>query len=60
MDFRVKITDVPSVRDHVAQHGKCLVNNLLLLNQFPDVDADRAVGRNTLPMRLGRSRCWLW
>ncbi len=29
MDFRVKITDVPSVRDHVAQHGKCLVNNLL-------------------------------
>jgi len=35
-----------------------LVNNLLLLNQFPDVDADRAVGRNTLPMRLGRSRCW--
>lgn len=34
-----------------------LVNNLLLLNQFPDVDADRAVGRRTLPMALGRRRC---
>jgi len=32
----------------------CLVNNLLLLNQFPDVAADRAVGRRTLPMVLGR------
>jgi 1,4-dihydroxy-2-naphthoate octaprenyltransferase len=31
-----------------------LVNNLLLLNQFPDVDADRAVGRQTLPITLGR------
>jgi len=31
-----------------------LVNNLLLLNQFPDVDADRAVGRKTLPIAIGR------
>ncbi|KGM39310.1 hypothetical protein JY96_02750 [Aquabacterium sp. NJ1] len=35
-----------------------LVNNLLLLNQFPDVDADRRVGRLTLPMLLGKTRCW--
>ncbi|WP_290870535.1 prenyltransferase [Aquabacterium sp.] len=34
-----------------------LVNNLLLLNQFPDVEADRSVGRLTLPMRWGRSGC---
>lgn len=34
-----------------------LVNNLLLLNQFPDVDADRSVGRLTLPMQIGRARC---
>lgn len=34
-----------------------LVNNLLLLNQFPDVDADRRVGRLTLPMLLGKTRC---
>jgi len=31
-----------------------LVNDLLLLNQFPDVDADRHVGRNHLPIRIGR------
>ena len=48
-----------------------LVNNLLLLNQFPDVDADRRVGRRTLPMVIGRGRAvvvmgvqqmvaWLW
>lgn len=30
-----------------------LANNLLLLNQWPDVQADRAVGRRTLPMQLG-------
>lgn len=35
----------------------CQANNLLLLNQFPDVDADRRVGRRTLPMVLGRPRC---
>ncbi len=35
-----------------------LVNNLLLLNQYPDVDADRRVGRLTLPMLLGKARCW--
>lgn len=31
-----------------------LVNNLLLLNQLPDVEADRSVGRKTVPMRVGR------
>jgi len=30
-----------------------LCNNLLLLGQFPDIDADRAVGRRTLPMHIG-------
>lgn len=30
-----------------------LVNNLLLLNQFPDVEADRSVGRNNLIMAQG-------
>jgi 1,4-dihydroxy-2-naphthoate octaprenyltransferase len=42
-----------------------LVNNLLLLNQFPDVEADRAVGRRTLPIVLGRPASvrvagWQW
>jgi 1,4-dihydroxy-2-naphthoate octaprenyltransferase len=30
-----------------------LVNNLLLLNQFPDVDADRQAGRRHLPIAAG-------
>jgi 1,4-dihydroxy-2-naphthoate octaprenyltransferase len=31
-----------------------LVSNLLLLNQFPDVEADRSIGRRTLPIQDGR------
>lgn len=31
-----------------------LVSDLLLLNQFPDVEADRSVGRRHLPITLGR------
>jgi 1,4-dihydroxy-2-naphthoate octaprenyltransferase len=31
-----------------------LVNDLLLLNQFPDVEADRSVGRRHFPILLGR------
>jgi 1,4-dihydroxy-2-naphthoate octaprenyltransferase len=31
-----------------------LVSDLLLLNQFPDVDADRSVGRRTFPIVAGR------
>lgn len=33
-----------------------LVSNLLLINQFPDVEADRQVGRRHLPIALGRRR----
>jgi 1,4-dihydroxy-2-naphthoate octaprenyltransferase len=32
-----------------------LVSNLLLLNQFPDVEADRSVGRRHFPILLGRT-----
>jgi 1,4-dihydroxy-2-naphthoate octaprenyltransferase len=31
-----------------------LVSNLLLLNQFPDTDADRSVGRRHFPIVIGR------
>ena len=31
-----------------------LVNNLLLLNQFPDVEADRDIGRRHFPIVIGR------
>ena len=30
-----------------------LINNLLLLNQYPDIEADASVGRNTLPLAFG-------
>jgi len=33
-----------------------LVSNLLLLNQFPDVEPDRSVGRRHLPIALGLRR----
>lgn len=33
-----------------------LVSELLLLNQFPDVDADREAGRRHFPITLGRVR----
>ncbi|MDH3281276.1 MAG: prenyltransferase [Gammaproteobacteria bacterium] len=31
-----------------------LVSNLLLLNQYPDVEADRSIGRNHWPIAFGR------
>ena len=31
-----------------------LVSDLLLLNQFPDVEADREIGRNHFPIMIGR------
>lgn len=33
-----------------------LVNDLLLLNQFPDIEADRSVGRRNFPIILGTRR----
>jgi 1,4-dihydroxy-2-naphthoate octaprenyltransferase len=33
-----------------------LVSNLLLLNQFPDVEADRTVGRRHYPIVVGRKK----
>jgi len=33
-----------------------LVSDLLLLNQFPDVDADESVGRSHFPITIGRKK----
>jgi 1,4-dihydroxy-2-naphthoate polyprenyltransferase len=33
-----------------------LVSNLLLLNQFPDVEADRSIGRRHYPITIGRQK----
>jgi len=38
-----------------------LVNNLLLLNQFPDVEADGSIGRRHLPIVIGRrASSWIY
>ena len=38
-----------------------LVSNLLLLNQFPDMEADREVGRRHYPILIGRPKsAWLY
>jgi 1,4-dihydroxy-2-naphthoate octaprenyltransferase len=36
-----------------------LVHNLLLLNEFPDVEADRNAGRKTMPILIGKTRAWV-
>jgi len=36
-----------------------LVHNLLLLNEFPDVEADKNAGRKTMPILIGKSKAWL-
>ncbi len=33
-----------------------LVHNLLLLNEFPDTEADRKAGRKTLPITIGKAK----
>jgi 1,4-dihydroxy-2-naphthoate octaprenyltransferase len=37
-----------------------LVHNLLLLNEFPDVEADRKAGRKTTPITMGRSKAGIF
>ncbi len=36
-----------------------LVHNLLLLNEFPDVEADRKAGRKTTPIAIGKPKAWM-
>ena len=33
-----------------------LANNLLLLNQYPDIEADASIGRNTFPIAFGLTK----
>jgi 1,4-dihydroxy-2-naphthoate octaprenyltransferase len=37
-----------------------LVHNLLLLNEFPDVEADRKAGRKTTPITLGKTKAGIF
>lgn len=48
---------VSSTNDVMAWHLSIipflLINNLLLLNQYPDIDADKAAGRNHIVIKYG-------
>ena len=38
-----------------------LINNLLLLNQFPDIEADRKIGRRNFPIVIGKQKSsWIF
>ncbi len=37
-----------------------LVHNLLLLNEFPDVEADRKAGRKTTPITIGKTKAGIF
>ncbi len=38
-----------------------LVSDLLLLNQFPDIEADQSVGRKHMPITMGKKTCtWIY
>ncbi|MCJ7604626.1 MAG: prenyltransferase [Dehalococcoidales bacterium] len=37
-----------------------LVHNLLLLNEFPDVDADKSASRKTIPISIGRRKAGIF
>jgi 1,4-dihydroxy-2-naphthoate octaprenyltransferase len=36
-----------------------LVHNLLLLNEFPDVEADKIASRKTMPILIGKAKAWM-
>jgi 1,4-dihydroxy-2-naphthoate octaprenyltransferase len=36
-----------------------LVHNLLLLNEFPDTEADKKAGRKTMPIVNGKTKAWV-
>jgi 1,4-dihydroxy-2-naphthoate octaprenyltransferase len=36
-----------------------LVHNLLLLNEFPDVEADKIASRKTMPILIGKTKAWM-
>lgn len=49
----VLTNSITDVAGYVSLVPLCLVSNLLLLNQLPDIDADRRVGRRHFPIVYG-------
>ncbi len=54
--YFVQTASYPALAIMAAIPSGILVHNLLLLNEFPDVEADRKGGRKTLPIDIGGAR----
>ena len=57
--YFVQVTDYTFPAVIAAIPSGILVHNLLLLNEFPDISADREAGRRTLPITIGKQGAWL-
>ena len=57
--YFVQVTDYTFPAVIAAIPSGILVHNLLLLNEFPDIPADREAGRRTLPITIGKQGAWL-
>ncbi len=49
-DYNLPVVVIASIPSGI------LVHNLLLLNEFPDTEADRKAGRKTLPITMGKAK----
>jgi len=57
--YFIQVTDYTGAAIIAAVPSGILVHNLLLLNEFPDIPADREAGRRTLPITIGKNGAWL-
>ncbi len=57
--YFIQVTDYTGPAFIAAVPSGILVHNLLLLNEFPDITADREAGRRTLPITLGKQGAWI-
>jgi len=57
--YFIQVTDYTGAAIIAAIPSGILVHNLLLLNEFPDIPADREAGRRTLPITIGKNGAWL-
>jgi len=59
--FFIQTGAYPAVAIIASIPSGILVHNLLLLNEFPDVEADRTANRRTMPIILGKRRAaWIY
>jgi len=57
--YFIQTTDYTTLAVIAAIPSGILVHNLLLLNEFPDVEPDGKAGRKTMPILIGKSKAWM-